>query len=312
MNLNDAEKLRDTLPFVCYCLADDARGRYARMLYLSSSLLRAVEPKRRIVILVDTTSWHDLGDDRKYLELADEIIPIDVPDDYDSVILRSRWLKTRMRTLLSGDFIFLDADALPIRSLTGLRPQNHAHFAAARERWGFGWPFFAPADWDELFASAGYENPVGFPVYNSGVMYLRDSPECHRLSHAWHTCWSALCRSGRVYRDQPALTWAIKTERVAVTELPRSYNALVHMRPFEALGARILHYVYDGGACDGATLLDHLMAHLEATDQVDWAAVRRARWGAAWVHPGSSLKRAVIMRDPASFARILWRRCKRV
>ncbi|HEU4648417.1 MAG TPA: putative nucleotide-diphospho-sugar transferase [Gemmatimonadales bacterium] len=263
------------LPRVVYVLADDELGPYADMAFVSASAVRALHPELERCLVTDRATEARLGvGDRALLDLFHTVHV--VPDVAGSAKERSRELKTRLRQELSGEFLYLDVDTVPIRPFTDIT-RFQGDILAAHDRIAQRPEPHIPHWWEPLYRQLGWAYP---PVryLNNGVAYFRDTPAVHELSREWHRRWRASTAAGCA-NDQPAFNAAAHELGIEVGILPVPYNAMVTVAPRFARGARILHfYASELRSRERAvTLLEYLVAHRRATGTVDFAAIARAR-----------------------------------
>lgn len=296
---------------VCYILSSDGESdAYAGMTFVSASLVRRLHPAARVVLLLDEVAAAALGrKSARVLTIADEVRTVQT--GLADQRLRSRFVKTRMRSEIDGDFVFLDADAIPVRPFDrmfrGREPLALVLDRNAKERQP-GFPEWVGRVYGEL----GWRTPLPH-YFNSGVMFWRDTPETRRLGEEWHRRWRAFCdhRGGSDHRDQPALNSAIDALGVPVRIMPPAYNAMIEASPALARGARIFHFYTSasGGLPQPDTLLRHLLDCLSQTGEIDWPAVRRAAWFRdPWMAPTTSIRRQVATRHYLRAARLAVRR----
>ena len=215
-----------------------------------------------------------------------------IPARFKGNAVRSRYLKTRMRQIIGGDFLFLDADALPLRRFDRAFAAAHgAPFAAALDR-NREWPEPTFPEWVKpYYDHFGWRHPLEH-YFNSGVMFMADSPAMRALSERWHQNWLALYEKFGVHQDQPSLNHSLRELKVHQHVLPAAYNAMVDASPYFTRGAKIVHFFLRGDErCpDPASLLHHLVRHLRETNSIDWDAVERAATHSdAWMHPTTSI-----------------------
>lgn len=246
---------------------------YADMVYISATLARAVQPGVRITTLTNATSTPSSPSRLRALGACDDVVAIPIPEWAAEA---SRYLKTTMRRHLDGEFLFIDADTVPLREF-GDVARFGGDIAAALDRCSKHAMGASP--WTRpLYTRLGWPFPPK-RYYNSGIIYFHDTARARRLAEDWHHRWRQSCGVG-VVNDQPAFNAAIDADPLGIPELPLPYNAMIEASPYYARGARILHFfahmtMKPGGRPD--TLLDHLIAHLQRTGQIDQAAVDEAR-----------------------------------
>src|SRR5277367_113484 len=106
-------------PQICYALTNGEGDRYAAMTFISASLVRRVYPQAKIVVLVDELTEPLLvRQSAPIVKLADQIIRVQT--GIDAPLARNRFVKTSVRLFVKGDYVYLDADALPIRRFGAL------------------------------------------------------------------------------------------------------------------------------------------------------------------------------------------------
>jgi hypothetical protein len=240
------------------------------MCYLSAAAVRRLQPGARIVLVSDEATAPLVSAAGGFLrEVIDEfrVEPARMPEPR----ARSFYLKTRLRDVLTGDFIYLDSDTLPVR------------------------PFFdiAEGDWDVAFVQDrthhGPITPV-FPhwelprlrrmgwqatltrYFNAGIGFYRDNPRVRALTSDWQKRWLHSYSLGDDW-DQLALNCSLEATDVRVHELPASYNAMVTVSPVHAIDAKVYHFFAGNRAELADSLFEHLIRHFEATGKVDWATL---------------------------------------
>ncbi len=85
----------------------------------SDELLDASKSYAKVNVLVDDISDKHLRNYPELLELIDEVVIGNVPENY-SPKERSRELKTRVREYIKGDFFYIDTDTIICKSLDGI------------------------------------------------------------------------------------------------------------------------------------------------------------------------------------------------
>ncbi len=223
---------------IVYALTGQGDDVYLRMTLLSARSVRLSNPSLRIVVCVDRLSyecgWTTL---EEALSGLAEVRIVDTPDGAPS--FRNRHMRTRLRTLLSGRFVYLDGDTLVRRPLD-VRPDmncdisavanhNHPHGTAIDE----DVQHFVACDW-----------PVPRRYYNAGVQFWDDTPRSREMALIYHESWLRAVAVTGAFKDQPAFNHAIQASRARVEELPPSYNAQVNSRMGAAYEATIWHFFY--------------------------------------------------------------------
>lgn len=260
---------------VCYVITDHGLGQYARLTFLSASLLRRLYPDMEILLLCDSpTAVYLQESHRNLLDLVTHCVPVEtgLPEARSS----SRFIKSAMRQIVSGNFVFIDSDALPIRRFDDICAGN-CELAAAPDRDISTWELTPSEFVVKHMRDLGYEGAPPGIYYNSGVLFLADTPAMRKFGELWHSGWHKFRAGQGAYMDQPAFNYAIRVSGARLRTLDGSYNAMISTSVWQGVHARILHFWLNAQALhtQGTNLLAHLYTHLEATGRVDYGAVDR-------------------------------------
>ena len=177
----------------------------------------------------------------KKAAILDDVVPIviDIPIEY-TVMQRSRYLKTSLRSLIDGDFLYLDTDTIICESLDTIDAIED-DIAMVPHRNGcveLSDPYSI-----KLCKKAGYDKLKGLPYYNGGVAYVKDTLVSYRFFESWHESWKNqalnLCS-----QDQPALCKANSDLGFPVKELSGNLNCQLMYADSDYLvgTAKVLHY----------------------------------------------------------------------
>lgn len=267
----------------CYVVTiDEKRTFYADLAYISVRALRLVHPKARITILVDEVTGPLLETQQhKILNYIDEmrVIQTGQPDPQH----RSRFIKTSIRSLVAGDFLFIDVDAIPVRSLAPIFKMDCDVSMAIDNNYTPDREQLAP--WvKEIYDARGwtYDAPA---YYNSGVMFFRDTPGAHELGAMWHQRWLETVAHG-CSKDQPSLNSCLPVVKPRIKVLPNRYNAMVFMGIEQTRNAAVLHFWISGREEAHYIIIDELYRRYKKTGDIDEPLLARTvKTGYAWVDP---------------------------
>lgn len=266
---------------VVFVVTSTGLDRYAAMTRLATASLRISNPGLPVVLACDNPTAAALHATKDpLLSEVDELLAVDTPEG--AATYRNRHVKTRLRSLLPGAFLFLDSDVLVRGPLDGLRAfpgdvaaaPNHSTDALSGQVW--------QADRDNLQAMGWEHGPTYF---NGGVVLYRDSPGAHRFATEWHARWQASVeRTGRL-RDQPALNSALVASGAITATLPHAWNAQFIARWKAYHGAIIWHY-YATVGLRPFLAVDLLVEEVMRTGRVPMQRLR------ATLHSGHPWRRA--------------------
>jgi hypothetical protein len=281
----------------CFCLTSDGKDTHAASTLVSALSIRAVHHDATIIVVCDEASGVALTHHRHpLLDAISALLPIRAPQL--SPALRNRFVKTRLRQNVRGDFLYLDGDTVVLRPLDAVF-QITAPVAAA---WNHNSSdVLDPAFTHDLAVLTGHGWSLPQKHYvNGGVLLLRDLPEVHSFAELWHHKWLQTSANGSHF-DQPALNSALHDSGIEFQLLPHHFNAQVQVRPRTALGAHIWH-IYASEATSPATGLDALVKHVCSNGEISSSQVikylrGRDPWQRRTPLDGVVIRRMIQQRD---------------
>lgn len=225
-----------------YVLTCAPEATYIEQALISIWSARYHNPDAHILLLTDNKT-NDLliGSRGEVLQYVTEKIIIPFDDD-KTMHYRSRWLKTSIRRLVDGDYLFIDCDTIIRCELSHIENVD-ADIAMVRdENINIA---------DEVFAAAKpmIDNckVVGLDItqekyyFNSGVMYVKDTSLTHQLYNRWHELWQDGVNKG-INLDQPTFAKANVDMGHPVVLLEDKWNTIVQSQIEDVYSAYILHF----------------------------------------------------------------------
>lgn len=163
-------------------------------------------------------------------------------DNDSTMMYRSRYIKTRVRSLVNGDILFVDSDTIINGSLAEI--DDCPHNVAAVMESNLPIKQFHPLLYDSMMGNArkiGWNPEKEQYYFSSGVIYAKDTPVVHTLFEKWHDNWlEGLSLDIRI--DQPSLAKAnIECGRL-IQPLENKWNCIMFTYPRWAKEALILHF----------------------------------------------------------------------
>jgi lipopolysaccharide biosynthesis glycosyltransferase len=199
--------------------------------------IRITNPSCKIYVACDNQTFNNLTETNSPLfKEADEVFGFETPEGHE--VFRNRFVKTKLGSLLSESFLFLDSDTIVRGSLLPLWETNadlagainHSTDDIAKQVWSEDLDNIRTMHWD-----------FDYPYINGGVLWYAGTVGSKKFSLTWHELWLANVNRTQRYRDQPALNAAIKQSKVRFNLLHHKWNAQVQGAPKEAKNAVIWH-----------------------------------------------------------------------
>ncbi len=212
-------------------------GRYRIAARAAMLSVRHFHPEDRIVCLCDQQTAVSMeNSDNVWSGILDEIILC--PDATGNPTCRSRFIKTTLRRRISGPLVYLDCDIFLLRDIAPLA-------ACAGDLGLIADTYFTTApgefpDWvNPLYRKHGWISTDRY--FNSGVMFIADTPDVQRFYENWHERYEMANASG-VFKDQPAFNAALAALHPRIIEYPESFNFICGVEPRQVpLSTRVIH-----------------------------------------------------------------------
>lgn len=255
---------------IVYVLVSQETDCYYEMLLLSLYSLRRHHPNELVEVVMDNTTYQRLFTSNNMLLKEVTPVVVSIPPEY-TVMQRSRYLKTSLRQIVAGDFLYLDSDTLICKRLDSIDSVNADLAMVANEHHG-------TLDQNsinyEKCLQAGFDHLESAPYFNSGVIFSRDNVTSHQFFQLWHSLWEQSIKNG-VPQDQPALCQTNVYSGLVLTNLPNAWNCqLFCFSDLEDLNnAFIFHYF----TIRDSLLKSILLEHIKKSGKVDDIAASVAK-----------------------------------
>ena len=225
-----------------YVLTSNEADYYLEQLVISVRSLRLYHPDVYIGVLVDRQTNETIKDNRlKLLHQVTEIIEVETPQNY-SQMQRSRFIKTSVRNIVDGDFLFIDTDTVICGDLSDIENYKEdicavpdLHVPVSNHTYTYDIAARAKiVDWDISQPNCFY--------FNSGIIYVKDRPSTKEFYSLWNKLWTESMEHG-CSSDQPAFCKANVLCGGVIAELPGVYNCQIVENGLRYLvNAKIIHY----------------------------------------------------------------------
>lgn len=224
-----------------YVVTGSKTDYYIEQTILSAYTLRLHNSHAEIELVTDKeTSEYIYKSSSVITQYVDRIHVFDTPGCNNNM-QRSRYLKTNLRQLISGDYLFIDSDTIICDDLSHIANQTADVCAVPDKHVPIG-------EHHMKFLIHQASEIASFSItdrsfyYNSGVMFVRDTPNAHKLYEHWYQNWVVTGKKG-VYIDQPALAKADEQMGHIIHQLSGEYNCQINENGLKYLDrALIIHY----------------------------------------------------------------------
>jgi Nucleotide-diphospho-sugar transferase len=222
-----------------YAVTSSGRDFYSAMTRVSAASIRVSNPGVAIIAACDNQSVAAMRHSRDpLLGEIDELIVCDTPVGNNG--FRNRFVKTQLRRLVDGPFLFLDSDTLVRENISEIFSldtdiacaPNHSKDSLEQQIWSRD---------EEILSVMGWSTRKDAYV-NGGVMFYNNSPGAVRFADDWHQKWLRSHETAKTFRDQAALNAAIFDTAPRLGVLPHRFNAQFKVTPSVASNAVLFHF----------------------------------------------------------------------
>ena len=233
------------IPQIVYVLVANEKNLYLEEMWVSIFSLRRHHPEATVKVLMDVETKEYLSRFPQLTSMIDETVVVQTPAGYNAK-QRSRQIKTTIRNVLKGDYIFIDTDTVICKPLDGIvediaEMKDFRGIAAVREgHVTMKDTLFPPTGTvKRIFDIDISQSPL---MTNSGVMFVADIPFTHEFYKRWNENWKRSCFEKGNSQDQPSLYATDCQYGYVIRELSGIYNAQVAMSLKYYADAVILHW----------------------------------------------------------------------
>ncbi len=227
---------------ILYVLTSTDKDLYLEELWVSLFSLHHFNKEVVVKVISDKKTVERIKAIPALANLITELHPVDVPKEYPSKE-KSRYIKTNIRNLVQGDFLFIDTDtvicgsleeidSLPVKNI-GMVPELHGPF---KEHLTYE---YTVADTKRIFGVDASDSPYWF---NSGCMLVRDNAFTHEFFEKWQENWKYSAFQKGNSSDQRALLKTDHDYGYVIECIPNVYNAQVAMSIKWFYEAKIIHF----------------------------------------------------------------------
>lgn len=227
---------------IIYVIVSSDSDIYLEQAWVSIYSLRHFNKDVRVEIICDDRTAERIQNHLPHVfkMLVDNVVTVPFEEEVSNRE-RSRWLKTNMRNLVDGNFLFLDTDTIVTDSLEEIdsfdcnigmvyswhcrlsdRPNNKNTFARVETLYGV-------------------KIKEGIDYFNSGVIYCKDTKESHAFFDKWHIYWESGKDKPRGIQDQQSLIATIN-DLGGVEPISGIYNCQPLYSMKYLTSAKIVHF----------------------------------------------------------------------
>lgn len=232
--------MRTKIVYVVASLDDDI---YMEQAIVSAWSVRHYNPDCRIemVCCQDTFATLNSGVRAQYKSLFDQIHVCEFQPE-QSMMERSRWMKTTLREIIEGDYLFLDTDTVVCADLSYVDDFNFEIGMVLDCNCEFRKTLVC--DWVIPTMKEMYDIDVSKETnyFNGGVAFVRDCKLTREFYRHWNELWVHSLRHFNKWKDQQPLMKANIDMGYVITEMSGNLNCQVAESIQYLHTAHVMHF----------------------------------------------------------------------
>lgn len=226
---------------IVYVVVSDEKDIFLEQALLSVFSLRKHNPDAYVELVIDqVTNGSIFGKRSEINKYINKTTIIEVPVKYNKG-QRSRWIKTNLRNVIDGDYLFIDTDTIITDSLEEI-DNFGGDIGAVKDKHA---PVKYNKDKNKLLLWSkqdGWTYSEDLSYFNSGVMYVRDCEFTHEFFREWNKRWQNCSILYNRFYDQSLFAATNEYFQYPIKELAGEWNC----QPTNGLSylykAKIIHY----------------------------------------------------------------------
>ena len=223
-----------------FVLTSSPKDFFCEQTLVAIASLRDHNPNAFVTVLTDDKTAATLTGNRAALkDAADEVKVLEL-DEKLSPMLRSRYLKTVMRNVIDGDFLYMDSDIAVVGDLSIPSEWNGGIYAVL----DFHTNLHKAINRKKILNNAkmlGFSPILNDEIFNGGVMFAPDTIECRHFFEKWHELW-LYCVSKNFPYDMASLAEANFHFGYIMQKMPGGWNCQLAYGNRFLPTAKILHF----------------------------------------------------------------------
>ena len=230
----------ETMVKYLFVLTSSPQDFFFEQTLVAIASLRDHNPNAFVTLLTDDKTAATLTGPRAALKDAVDEFKALTLDEKFTPMLRSRYLKTVMRNVIDGDFLYMDSDIAIVDDLT------------IPAEWAGG--IYAVLDFHTNLHKAinrkkvlnnakrlGFSPILNDEIFNGGVMFAADTPECRKFFETWHELW-LYCVNKNFPYDMASLAEANFKFHYVTRKMPGGWNCQLAYGNRFLPTAKVLHF----------------------------------------------------------------------
>ena len=257
---------------IVYVLTSSSEDTYLERTLISAFSARLHNPDATLLVVTDQVTLDNLKGKRAEIKkYVTDFIVVDIPTEYNNM-QKSRYIKTNLRKFVKGNFLYIDCDTVIVDSLAEI--DDCKYELAAVYNANRPLPIGDSGSTSDRYINShtktlGWPSVKGYPNYNGGVIFSKDTEKSHQFYTRWFELWTECTHQG-VNIDMPALCRANIELDCCIEELPGIWNCQIQRQGLALLPqAKIIHSFTTGNLTLYELCTDRVLEKIKSQGSLD-------------------------------------------
>lgn len=226
---------------IVYIITSNGKDHYVEQALMSIWSCKHYNPDAKITVVADKDSQKFVEKYKEFNELVSEFIYKEFESNVSKMVC-SRILKTTLRNIISGDFLFVDTDTIFCDSIGEIDNLNFnialvedLHFPNLKSS-----PF-KETICNKFFSFYKTSPKLDLTYFNSGVIFAKDTKINKEFYQQWNKNWNIIKESGYYFDQLPLLRTVMEYPNL-IHKLDPRLNAQIFASIKYLSKGKILHF----------------------------------------------------------------------
>ena len=230
---------------IVYVVVSSEKDLFLEELWASLFSLRIFHPEATVKVLVDAPTASRIHEQSALDKMITEVVVVEVPEYY-SPMARSRVIKTTIRNIINGPFLYIDTDTVICHSLEEIDELQFDIAAVPDTHLPLAQHPFGKSQINRTKRIFNIDISGKEYYFNGGVMFVADNDLTHKFYQQWYENWKISSIEKHDNADQPALNKADMELGGIIKCLPDVFNCQLALSLKYFHEAYIVHFFHMG------------------------------------------------------------------
>lgn len=228
---------------IVYVVVSSDEDMFLEELWASVFSLRLFHPEATVKVLADAPTVQRIHARPALDRMITDVMSVPVPEEM-SAFARSRVIKTTIRNVIDGAYLYIDTDTIITHSLEEIDAVGYDIAAVPDAHQPFRLDYYRASKIARLKDSFNLDISDAEYFFNGGVLYVADNELTRRFYQRWYENWRSYLIDYVRRADQPPLVKTDKEFGYVIRPLADVFNCQLSLSVRFLHDAYIVHFIH--------------------------------------------------------------------